>query len=56
MTAKRRKRAEVSVSIPGFTATDTAPGGSASGSGGDIGALAFVAVIGWLLGRQMTKK
>jgi hypothetical protein len=56
MSAGRRKRAEGSVSLPGFAATDPASDASGSGSGGDIGVLAFVAVIGWRLGRQMTRK
>ena len=51
ITARRRQRSQVNVSVPGFSAT-----GTATGSGGDIGALAVVAVVGWLLGRQMTKK
>lgn len=51
MSARRRQRAQVNVSVPGFSAS-----GTASGPGSDIGALAVVAVVGWLLGRQMTKK
>lgn len=51
MTARRRRRSQVNVSMPGFSATGTATGG-----GADVGTLAVIAVMGWLLGRQMTKK
>jgi hypothetical protein len=51
MTSRRRQRTEFNLSAPGLSAS-----GSASGPATDIGALAVIAVVGWLLGRQMTKK
>ena len=46
---KRPARSEVNLNIPGLNAT-------ASGAPTDIGALAVVAIVGWLIGRQMTRK
>ncbi len=46
---KRPARPEVNLNIPGLNAT-------ASGAPTDIGALAVVAFVGWLLGRQMNRK
>jgi hypothetical protein len=51
LTSRRRRRSEINLSLPGLSAT-----GSATGTGSDIGALAVVAIVGWLLGRQMTRK
>lgn len=49
--ARRRRpaRSEVNLNIPGLNAT-------ATGAPTDIGALAVVAIVGWLIGRQMTRK
>jgi hypothetical protein len=41
--------------LAGLAAPAGSSSGAAAGAGGDIGALAVVAVIGWLLGRGMTK-
>lgn len=52
MMGARRKptpRPEINLNVPGLGAT-------ASGATSDIGALAVVAVVGWLIGRQMSKK
>lgn len=51
LTSRRRRQSGINLSAPGLSAT-----GQAGGVGSDIGSLAVVAVIGWLLGRQMTRK
>jgi hypothetical protein len=51
LTSRRRPRPEINLSLPGLSAA-----GSATGTATDIGALAVVAIVGWLLGRQMTRK
>lgn len=51
VSSRRKKSREFNFSAPGLSAT-----ASTSGPATDIGALAAVAVVGWLLGRQMRRK
>lgn len=51
LSARRRPRSDF-----GATLGLSTPAGAAARPGGDIGALAIVAVVGWLLGRRMTGK
>jgi len=52
LSARRRPQTDFSAALSGLAA----PAGAAAGPGADIGALAVVAVVGWLLGRRMTGK
>jgi hypothetical protein len=52
LSAHRRARPDYGEAIAGLTGT----GGSSAGPGADLGALAIVALVGWLLGRQMSGK
>lgn len=52
LSARRRPQSDFSAALAGLAA----PTGTAAGPGSDIGALAVVAVVGWLLGRRMTGK
>lgn len=54
LSARRRPRSDFSATLSGLGLV--APAGAAAGPGADIGALAVVAVVGWLLGRRMTGK
>jgi hypothetical protein len=55
LSARRRPRSDLGAMLAGLAAPAGSSSGAAAGAGGDIGALAVVAVIGWLLGRGMTK-
>jgi hypothetical protein len=50
LSARRRPQSDFRAALAGLAG----PTGSAAGPGSDIGALAAVAVVGWLLGRRMT--
>lgn len=53
LSARRRPpQSDFGAALSGFAA----PAGAPAGPGADIGALAVVAVVGWLLGRRMTGK
>jgi hypothetical protein len=51
MSARRRPQADFSALLAGLSAP---AGPSAGPGGGDLGALAIVALVGWLLGRRIT--
>lgn len=55
LSGRRRPRSDFGAILAGLTAPAGSSSGASAGPGGDIGALAVVAVIGWLLGRGMTK-
>jgi hypothetical protein len=52
LSARRQPQSDFGAALAGLAA----PAGAPAGPGSDIGALAVVAVVGWLLGRRMTGK
>jgi hypothetical protein len=55
LSARRRPRSDFGATLAGLAAPAGSASGPTAGAGGDIGALAVVAVVGWLIGRGMTK-